>query len=252
MYFFLTELDAFNRRIKYFKCDFCPSTLYTENDFNSHALEHFEKKNCVNCDKLTLRIGSKWYELHIDDIKINESEDNNENEIGNEFIDTVIKVEDCENDDVEFNGQTNAIEINSLEDESKSNATQDTELDDSDEYQPKIDKKVKRIPKGKRKTPHKTDEKNADQNAGGPIEANKTKRKRHLCRIKCRICERNIWNFNFENHLQKMHVPNVIVTKEKLKCETCGKLFANNGSLKTHQTTHSATKRFGKLNILSF
>ncbi|XP_031638680.1 zinc finger protein 492-like [Contarinia nasturtii] len=230
------ELDGFNRRIEYFKCDFCPSTFCDEDNFNSHVLNHFEKKNCVNCDKLVLRIGSKWYQLHIDEIKIDGPE--------NQFIDLYIKkeVDDSDNDIAEFNSESNIIETNSFKDDSDQNADQNTELDVFDEYQTEIDEKIKR--KSKRKTSSNIYSENSDRNTSKAVEAHKPRGKRSICRIKCRICDRNIWNFNLESHLQKMHVPNIIVSKEKIKCETCGKFFANNGNLKIHQAIHSGIKRF--------
>lgn len=57
------------------------------------------------------------------------------------------------------------------------------------------------------------------------MSARKRIRGQRLARTKCQICERLILDYNFEAHLLKMHVPNVIV-KDRVSCETCGKSFA--------------------------
>lgn len=35
------------------------------NDWNQHILKHFVHKSCLGCDKNLIRIGDKWYELHV-------------------------------------------------------------------------------------------------------------------------------------------------------------------------------------------
>lgn len=214
---FQTAFDQINWR---FKCDFCPITFHTEESFNTHTIEHFERKNCLNCNKLLLRIGSRWYELHIDDLQINGIEQKTE------FIDAVVNEDRTRMNDSN-DGDTSFLAERSVFSDDSSNQS-----DESDEYQTDTQRKLTRNRKIK-----KSDSKS--------LEAGQPRRKGKLPRIKCRICDRIILKYNFEKHLQKIHVPNVIVSKEKIKCETCGKSFANNGNLKIHQAIHSGTKRFG-------
>lgn len=218
-----------------FKCDFCPNTFHTEDSFNEHTLGHFEGKNCLNCNKFLIRIGSEWYELHIDDHHVDEAVQKVD------IIDLVpeVKIESLEditeiNDPIEFNTNSHFDDKPVLFDDSTS---QSEDSDDSDEYDPKVQ------PKSNRKSKKKGQSNAKSREVGQP------KIKRKLQQIKCRICERSFQKHNFENHLQKVHVPNVIVVKEKEKvnCEICGKTFASALSLKVHQTIHSGIRRFGML-----
>lgn len=224
-------LTAFEKSNWRFKCDFCPNTFHTEDSFNTHAIEHFEQKNCLNCNKHLLRIGSRWYELHIDDLQLDEIEQETECC----YLVDVAEVK-SENDVTEINDDTNSH----TDDKAVFFDNPSNQSDDSDEYEAKIQRKRTRIRKAKKKN-----ERKSKSYAELPVETGQPKRKRKLSRITCTICDRMILKYNFENHLQKMHVPNVIVSKEKKKCETCGKSFANNGNLKIHQRIHSGTKHFG-------
>lgn len=196
-------------------------------------MEHFEQRNCLNCNKFLIRVGSKWYELHIDDHHVAETEQKDE------FIDSVleVKMESIEdvteiNDPIEFDPNLQIDDKPVLFDVPIS---QSEDSDGSDEYEPKVQPK-----------PSQKSNKNKRNNAKSP-EAEQPKIKRNLQHIKCRICERSFQKHNFEKHLQKVHVPNVIVVKEKEKvnCDICGKTFASSLSLKVHQTIHSGVRRFG-------
>lgn len=223
-----------------FKCDFCPNTFHEEDDFNTHILGHFEKKNCLNCNKLLIRIGSKWYELHIDDMNLDESAEP-KNDFLVEYM-PEVKLEVCED----------AIEFNDTKDSDSKSDDEDFDIDssESDEYTPEIDHNVRRRRKSvKRKEPSKNGKTKVGVEKRDTEIANhqsvQPRRKERLPRVTCRICDRIILKYNFELHLQKMHVPRVIVTKEPIKCELCDKFFASAGTLKTHQAIHSGTKRFG-------
>lgn len=236
------QLSCFSASFNEFsqiKCDFCSHTFSTDDDLNTHILDHFEKKNCLNCDKLVLRIGSKWYELHIDDIKTDEPDVVNGELSG--FADSTVEVKLNFNDGLSnFETSCHGKDINDYKSMCSPDPIIGTDL--SDEYLPKHERNRKRT-KGKKMS-----------SIIDKLDPESTriaeKRKVKLPRIKCRICDRIILEYNFEMHLQKLHVPNVIVSKERIKCETCGKTFANSGNLKTHQAIHSGTKRFGLLKML--
>lgn len=213
-----------------FKCDFCPITFDTEDNFNAHVLEHFVKRNCLNCNKLLIRIGSKWYELHVDETDDHDHKDDLE-------LDAIaqINVEKLD-DELEF---TSSNDHDIILDSKVSDAfsSSDSNAESHEKIEMAKSKKRKRSA-AKPKSQPKHDENET-------AKTTQRRRKGPLPRIKCRICERIILKYNFDVHLQKMHVPNVIVTKEPVKCETCGKGFANSGNLKIHRAIHTGTKRFG-------
>lgn len=214
-----------------FKCDFCPITFQTEDNLNAHVLEHFVKKNCSNCNKLLLRIGSQWYKLHVD-----ESNDSGDHDHKDDLeLDAIaqINVEKLD-DELEFN---NSNDHDIVLDSKVSDAFSSS---DSDE-----ESLIEIFKSNKRKRSAAKTESQSKNEENKTVTTKKRNRKGPLPRIKCRICDRIILKYNFDIHLQKMHVPNVIVTKEPVKCETCGKSLANAGSLKTHRAIHTGTKRFG-------
>lgn len=233
-----------------FKCDFCPITFQTEDDFDAHVLEHFVKKNCSSCNKLLIRIGTQWYELHVDELKDESTDDHKEYleldsilQINIEKLDEELEFNNSSDHDINFdNDVAGAPEISS---------------DSKSEPPKKIRKRsigMSAKSKKRKKSATQTDSP-AKQDKSKTEEKPIQRRKRGggpLPRVKCRICDRIILKYNFETHLQKMHVPNVIVTKDPVRCDTCGKSFANAGNLKIHQTIHSGTRRFGMNSFTHF
>lgn len=236
------SFDRFDYR---FKCDFCPSTFQTEDTFNTHCLEHFEKKQCSNCTKFVIRIGCNWYELHQDESDETDSNDNKDHLV----LESITEVKVEETDEVlEFN-DSNDVDPKSSDDlDFIFSDSPSAESDDTDEYSAKTHRSSQQKRPSRVKKPTKNGQKKRESSTQ-KTDSGQAKRKGPLPRIVCRICERIILKYNFDTHLLKMHVPNVIVTKERIKCETCGKFFANPGSLKTHQAIHSETRRFGKFHI---
>lgn len=238
--------EVFNDGVQ-FKCDFCPSSFQDEEAFNTHIVQHFERKNCLNCDKLLLRIGSNWYEIHADDT---ENLQNIEHQ--NDLIDlsaeikTEISVDEMEIKDFQD------IEANECNDEKPvmfdaiCDASPSIDSSDSDEWpgQSKSKSKNKKRDAKKKKNSETEREAGNTQNISKAVRSRKTGR---LPRIICRICDRLILKYKFETHLQNMHVPNVITKKQRVSCETCGKTFSNSGNLKIHQAIHTGTKRFGMI-----
>lgn len=97
------------------------------------------------------------------------------------------------------------------------------ESEDEDELITKAKSKEKRKSKSKSRAKIET-----------TLEEKPLKPKRNrgppLARTRCNICDKIILDYNFEQHLQKMHIPKVIVP-DPVKCETCGKTFASAGIL---------------------
>lgn len=221
-----------------FKCDFCPVISHTEDSFNSHVLEHFVKKNCLECNKSLLRIGSEWYELHIDWHETQENQTNSFEAIAEIKVENRGELEP--NDRYDDIGRIDNHEAETVFCEESSSAS--TSSNESQPQTNPISTKNRKIKKNRPNERVQTEPKLAQTVAQSHVQS---RRKGRLPRIKCRICERIILKYNFEAHLVKMHVPRVITSKEPVKCETCGKSFANNGNLKIHQAIHSGTKRFG-------
>lgn len=184
---------------------------------------------------MLIRIGSLWYELHVDESMLNESDDHKDDLVLESIVQ--INVEKLD-DDLECN--VNDYDIN------LDNNASDVMPHMSNEEPIEMAKSNKRK-KGaiKTKLQLKKEEKKT-ANTTQSIGDGKPRRKGPLPRIKCRICDRIILKYNFESHLQKMHVPNVIVKKERIKCEICGKELASAGNLKIHQSIHTGIKRFGR------
>lgn len=226
-----------------FKCDFCPNTFRSEDSFNVHILEHFDRKNCVKCNKLVIRIGSKWFEVHVDDVDDVDDRDDSYDQKNNLILNSRadIKVEICDESD-------NSNDLGNINDDKDfQEDDMNEEFRELDEYKSEVMKETKSRNDTKRKTVITKDQ--IKQTASiHTSESSQPRRKGRLARIKCRICDRHIIKYNFESHLQKMHVPRIVVPSEPIKCETCGKSFASSGNLKTHQSIHSGTKRFGMFN----
>lgn len=203
-----------------------------EDHFNAHVLEHFVKKNCLNCNKLLIRIGSYWYQLHVDD-GLDDHKDGLE-------LDSIaqINVEKLEVEPDFINSNDHDIILDDKISDAFTNS--DTNVESREKIGIAKKNKRKKIAATKVEQPSKPERTKPTANTTQP------RRKGPLPRIKCRICERIILKYNFDIHLQKMHVPNVIVTKEPVKCETCGKGFANAGNLKIHRSIHTGAKRFGE------
>lgn len=248
-----------------FMCDFCFSAFQTEDARNTHILEHFEEKNCSKCNKHLLRIGSKWYELHVDEVDSHidgaeasiaeiKVEAFGEPELFGDFYDLAC----MQDSSPQFNDEQKPISSEATEikpedcDESSpepvSKRKKSTQKSESNKNETKssTQKNANKLKRGNRRT--KTDV-NEDQQIEitAVLPASQSRRKGRMLRIKCRICERMIIKRNFEMHLQKMHVPRVIVREERIRCETCGKSFATVGNLKTHSNIHSGIKRFGNI-----
>lgn len=247
---FLVVAVLFNKFDRSFKCDFCPKTFHAEDNFNGHVLEHFERKNCTDCNKFVILIGSKWYELHVDDNNVIDFDDQKDESILDSIAE--VKVEECD-DVLEFddsNGAEQSFNDTDFESDNDSNE----ECDKPIQYQ-KASSKRKIQTTDKKKDTGKKIKLTEDSTSKDTEKSQKTRgsqpRRRggRLARVKCRICDRIILQYKFDEHLQKMHVPNIIVPSERIKCETCGKSFANAGNLKTHQAIHSETRRFGMLKL---
>lgn len=192
----------------------------------------------MNCNKLLIRIGSQWFQLHVDD-ELDDHKDGLELDsialINVEKLDVELEFNDTNDHDIIFDDKVD-----------------DALVHDSDTMA-EADEKVEVVKRKKRKKsavktePQKPNhqKKSKPEESKPETKTTQPRRKGPLPRIKCRICERIILKYNFDMHLLKMHVPNVIVSKEPVKCETCGKSLSSAGSLKIHRAIHTGTKRFG-------
>lgn len=233
--FFLVKTNEFDGVVA---CDYCHRTFKTENELDDHLIEHFERKNCLTCAKLLIRIGSRWYELHVaencfetgqSDLKVSAFEatpvtefkkEEEEIEETIEFEATDDKVNDNESNTVDSADEWNPPDLTS---------TENNESDSSEEELPLI-QEVKKRRRNRTSSNSKT--------------IKRSKRDGPYPRIKCRICEKIIIKHNFESHLLKMHVPNIIVARERVTCGICNKSFANTGNLEIHSNIHKGVKRF--------
>lgn len=189
------------------------------------------KRNCLNCNKLLLRIGSQWYQLHVDE-ELDDQKDGLE-------LDSIAQI-NVEKLEVEVElDYSNTSDHDVILDDEVNDAINDSDLTAESH------EKITRSKSKKRKRSKVKTEPQPKLEETKPAETTQPRRKGPLPRIKCRICEKIILKYNFDLHLQKMHTPNVIVSKE-VKCETCGKGFSSAGSLKTHRLIHTGTKRFGR------
>lgn len=207
---------------------------------NAHALEHFVKKNCLNCNKLLIRIGSQWFQLHVDD-ELDDHKNGLELDsialINVEKLDVELEFSDTNDHDITFDDKVNDELVHYSDTMAEAEADEKVEI-------VKSKKRKKRAVKSEPQKPNQQ-KKLKQEEAKPATKTTQPRRKGPLPRIKCRICERIILKYNFDMHLLKMHVPNVIVSKEPVKCETCGKSFASAGNLKIHRAIHTGTKRFG-------
>lgn len=192
-----------------------------------------------------IRLGTKWFEVHIDEFDDLVDRNDFDDQKNNLILTSEVKVENCdESDNSNKLGDINveSMNVNDFEDENSMNEL-DGYTSEVEGSKSENDTKTKQV--------IKNDE--IKQTAGAhKTESSRRRRKGRLARIKCRICDRHIIKDNFDIHLQKMHVPHIIVPAEPIKCETCGKSFASSGNLKTHQAIHSGTKRFGMLKAIHY
>lgn len=215
-----------------YDCDFCSEKFDNQTIRQAHILEHFERKNCLDCNKNLIRIGNEWYELHL---TVNCTKIKHENEDSlNTIVECVLKEEEsyfC----LENNVKTEEEDIDCdvfPENVDKGNATLSESLADTN--------KPAQTAKS-RKTLRKTNKEKLFKCyfPGCSKEVvKKSSLKEHMSthtgsmRYECNICgKRYPYSASLRNHI-KAHA------KVKFKCAYCKRTFDANEELQKHLIIH--------------